>query len=501
MANNHLIGKQVLELNISTSKNAYAIQQRVSDLVWKAFLPEICALFDTLVGEEEVLQLDSIVIDLGEVDIKEANIPTVLDAMTQLLEKECSNSIAEIRGREFEDAKPQAKGQLPLRQHYFQLWLHWLEFGTLPSYANVPKENWLEKVFETLGLEDAAIQRLQAVLIQNSIALRRLILQHKAKELKSLVELYTGYSQSKLLNFFKELSKAYKHGIIMNLKVGYRELEVALWQIIFQKVILRREKLTSETIAALLMGCKELSTFRTNFKSQRKHNNTKYPILSTALKDAKINLKSDLKKEVLPTEGLAKETLDNEESAYQKNVEPQKIVSENLLDTTASPQFIKKAGMVLLHPFLSKLFRKLKLAEDGAFNDFKSQCKAVLLLRFLAGGENMGKDFELLLPKILCGMPANLPLDHTLKLSKKEKKEANNLLKAVIDHWGALGSTSPDGLREGFLIREGKLTKEESGRKLYVEQKAIDVLLDRLPWNLSMIKLPWMKELLYVEWR
>ena len=92
-------------------------------------------------------------------------------------------------------------------------------------------------------------------------------------------------------------------------------------------------------------------------------------------------------------------------------------------------------------------------------------------------------------------------MDHTITITKEEKKEANNLLQAVIEHWGALGGTSPDGLREGFLTRQGKLEKEQTGWRLYVEQKTLDILLDRLPWNLSLIKLPWMKELLKVEWR
>ena len=155
----------------------------------------------------------------------------------------------------------------------------------------------------------------------------------------------------------------------------------------------------------------------------------------------------------------------------------------------------------MLHPFLSSFFGKLKLTMEGDFKNFKSQAKAVLLLHFLASGEEQLPEYQMVLPKFLCAMPANMPLDHTLKLTKKEKKEAAGLLEAAIAHWGVLGNTSPEGLREGFLIRDGKLEKEDSGWKLYVEQKAQDLLLDKLPWNLSLIKLPWMQEILKVEWR
>jgi hypothetical protein len=37
--------------------------------------------------------------------------------------------------------------------------------------------------------------------------------------------------------------------------------------------------------------------------------------------------------------------------------------------------------------------------------------------------------------------------------------------------------------------------------RLQVEGKALDILLDYLPWTLSIVKLPWMKKLLHIEWR
>ncbi|MEM9214098.1 MAG: contractile injection system tape measure protein [Cyanobacteria bacterium P01_F01_bin.150] len=40
----------------------------------------------------------------------------------------------------------------------------------------------------------------------------------------------------------------------------------------------------------------------------------------------------------------------------------------------------------------------------------------------------------------------------------------------------------------------------EQNWTLRVEQMAIDVLLTRLPWGVSMVKLPWMDGLLTVEW-
>ena len=36
---------------------------------------------------------------------------------------------------------------------------------------------------------------------------------------------------------------------------------------------------------------------------------------------------------------------------------------------------------------------------------------------------------------------------------------------------------------------------------LSAEARTVDVLLDQLPWGVSLLKLPWMDRLLRVEWR
>jgi hypothetical protein len=49
-------------------------------------------------------------------------------------------------------------------------------------------------------------------------------------------------------------------------------------------------------------------------------------------------------------------------------------------------------------------------------------------------------------------------------------------------------------------VREGKINMDESAHLLQVEQKTIDILLNRIPWSFSIIKTPWMKAKLSVEW-
>jgi hypothetical protein len=78
--------------------------------------------------------------------------------------------------------------------------------------------------------------------------------------------------------------------------------------------------------------------------------------------------------------------------------------------------------------------------------------------------------------------------------------ESNNLLQSVIEHWGKLGSTSPDGLRANFLQRTGMLLLMTDHYELRIEEQAADILLNYLPWNYKLIRLPWMQQMLFVLW-
>ncbi len=162
--------------------------------------------------------------------------------------------------------------------------------------------------------------------------------------------------------------------------------------------------------------------------------------------------------------------------------------------------YVHYAGIVLLYPFLGSFFKNLSLLKSNDWKTEYSTQKAIQLLAFLCTGNIEYLEYECVLFKHLCGLPWDTVIDHSIELNSFELNEANKLLKSVIEHWDALKSTSIDGLREGFINRSGKLLKTKTGWQLYVEQKAQDVLLQHLPWGIGMIKFPWMKELLQINW-
>jgi hypothetical protein len=62
-----------------------------------------------------------------------------------------------------------------------------------------------------------------------------------------------------------------------------------------------------------------------------------------------------------------------------------------------------------------------------------------------------------------------------------------------------LGDTSIAGLREGFLLREGRLSRKDNWH-LLVQASAIDILLETIPWSFGITGYSWMPELLVTEW-
>jgi hypothetical protein len=159
--------------------------------------------------------------------------------------------------------------------------------------------------------------------------------------------------------------------------------------------------------------------------------------------------------------------------------------------------FIENAGAIIVAPFLPALFAKLKWAQKGRLH--KPEAAALLVQHLVSGAVTIG-EAELLLPKILCGLEPDAPVDIGKKITPLQKKEATALLTSVVEHWAVLKNTTVAGLREAFLQRNGKLSFNNNQWLLQVEQKGYDMLLQQLPWNIGMVKLPWMGHVMMTEW-
>lgn len=161
--------------------------------------------------------------------------------------------------------------------------------------------------------------------------------------------------------------------------------------------------------------------------------------------------------------------------------------------------FIGNAGLILLAPFLPRLFSILQLTENGKFVGREAQTRAIFLMQYAVFGHTEFPEYELQLNKLLTGFKTGAPLPRSVTLTEDEMTTTHAMLKGIIEHWNKVKTI--EGLREGFLQREAKLEEREEIIELIVESKAFDVMMDSIPWNFRTTKFSWMEKTIQVKWR
>ncbi|QDM23812.1 MULTISPECIES: contractile injection system tape measure protein [unclassified Tardiphaga] len=169
------------------------------------------------------------------------------------------------------------------------------------------------------------------------------------------------------------------------------------------------------------------------------------------------------------------------------------------------PIYIGNAGLVLASPFLPHLFRELDWLDVDdrkrpRLRDRDAISRAVHLLQYLVDGRSAAPEPLLVLNKILCGVPTATPVARAIVMTDQERRLGELLLRSMLDNWTVLRGTSVAGLRETFLQREGKLQRVDDGWKLRVQRRTLDVLVDQVPWSISILLAPWMPAPVHVTW-
>ncbi len=187
---------------------------------------------------------------------------------------------------------------------------------------------------------------------------------------------------------------------------------------------------------------------------------------------------------------------------------PPSHVADALQHGRADGLYIDNAGLVWLWPFLPRFFERLGLWQQRQWAAPGAAQRAALLLQFAASGDADPPEFQLLLNKLLCGLPLDAPLQggslasglHQGPLTDAEQAECEALLVATIAQAPILRAMSVAGLRASFVLRSGQLSSRDGHPLLQVERSSFDLVLDRIPWGVSIVRLPWMASLLQVAW-
>ena len=435
----HIIKKQVIDLSLDKKLDTFIIQQKVSDEYYSKILPMLLQAFDAVSNDADVIEIDSLSVDIGTIDSKDLD----KGEWTDIVVKKITEQLIDVNLGLSSNIKT-LKRSSPLNSA--DQWIFYMRHGYLPWNVLSLREDWYSNVLDAFASDSNAISKLHDLIKNDPASVARIVSQNSESFLSSLIETLTAENQDELIRLINEIAiEVYLQSEKKKLFNSYprNEVKQKLWEQALLLVASEKAKLNPEKIVDFL---------ERNFSSEgipeKKENTVIY------------------KNEV------------NEEGIYVAN-----------------------AGVVLLHPFLNQFFKNLLLIKEDGFVDSLSLQKALFLLHYLATGNANPNEHELVMAKILCGYPLEEPINNLIELIPQELDESESLLLSAIGQWSILKGTSADGLREGFLQRNGKLYSKNETLILQVEQGAIDMLLDNLPWNLSIIKLPWMKEILKVEWR
>ncbi|OQP60575.1 hypothetical protein A3860_32695 [Niastella vici] len=425
----HVIRKQLISLQLAAGHDAFSIQQSARDYFYDQVAPALDKVLTELSSPNEMISLDRVEIDLGNLHWKNEKLIANSEQLYQILKQSLSERLS-ATGRE-ETNKATSVTVRTRPAHACGQWLYYMENGVLPWALQHTPAAWLEQVLHQLAIDHQLTARTKDLLKQHRWFLLRVVRDHSAHFLQQLAGVLTAKPQPGLPAEIDRMASQ------MELSPEYQRTKHQLWS------------------AALLQFAAGKTTWQPG--------------------EALPHLPGTTGEAVIP---------EAQPSPLQEGI------------------FCAFAGVVLLHPFFKHLFNHLSLLENGLFINEAAKAKAVLLIYYAATGNTNPKDHELAVAKTLCGMPLWEVLEAgAYALTEPEKEETGNMLHAAIAQWTIINNTSAAGLREGFLSRPGKLFLEQTTITFTLETSGIDVLLDHLPWNLSIIKFPWLNQLIRVEWR
>ncbi len=474
--NQHIINQINIEATTTSEEHAFSLKNSLDGIIYNQFLPRAEMLFDEITPMGEIVRYDSI--DL-EIQLQPGNsLEQISELLLEQLSKKMNiklhnnNNLPELLTRfsdyqtmniddEWDSTVNKKPGQPAFSEAISDLEnaiLYFLETGRLPWYIK-PGSFSAETEYSaisTLIQNKVFLLKLAKLFADNPNALERFVQQIKSGIVVETIGHFTGAPK----NMLAKLEAGLKSQTPAKRKATYKHVI----QTISSQKPTSPEKVSQELEQLLNLENSE---------------------------DRELEI---LIQEFFQTNFSAKNTEFSEKLAVQKTKE----APEN--EALPKVLYVQNAGLILTHPFLPSL-----LAETGCLNEQnqikpEEKQKAVQLFHYLATGLEADFEFNQTFEKYICGMQPEPPLIRESLLTENDRNECEDLLKSVIKYWPELKNTSPDGLRQLFFDRTGKLDFNRMPHKLYVERKAQDVLLDKLQWNISVVKLPWMNELLFVEW-
>lgn len=482
---NHIIEKVFVEINTKNSEKAFSIRENVSGFINDTLFPQIEKLFDEIDTGGEILRIEKMEVssDNSVVLLNEEVVSDIVVKIESGLRDAAVTNSSNGEKNGFNVAGIKISNQQLITNDINDelIFLNFIQSGEVPWFADNAKmkniladENWLRMI-----TNQNFCDKLRKLLIENKTNLLRFV---KQIPLNNMLEFV-----SRLFPELKSKSNSIK-GIHnqLSVKEQFVFLQTTL-QILFEIENQKRRRYIAGEFIQTAQRFIEISGYEGKSLVDRDFE----AFIQSELIRITI-LKRDKKKLFIKkTQNNNLVLSDRKEDAIEFYREKPKQES----------QLIHNAGLVLLHPFLKNFLINTRIAESSGKIEDKNLELAVQAFHFIATGHESEFEAELVFEKFLCGLPVHYPIIRESLLTAELRSEAEEMLTQVIKQWPALKNTSPKGLRESFIQRNGILVETEKGYNLSVEANSWDILLDRLPWNYSIISWYLIDKLIFVEWQ
>jgi hypothetical protein len=505
----HIIQKQCIDIVLASGDNAFAFKDRVSEFCIEKLLPAMDRLFDMKVPKNKILHGDKLIIDVGEIPLdrwEEVLVDRVVEQLSKyigdvtiLSRRDEQYFLGDAETGTFIQSEKNIFREVSEQENLLRSIMFFIENGRLPWYSGIKTQSSLNDAFLQLTADRAFVKQLMQKIKNDPLCFERIVYQLKEHAILSLV-IRTGFETAAVINLQKFLVEIVsKLKAASGMAMGSGSTKYLVYDLLLKSAIEYEEKDNGKSnwddyfdiLLHLIARKFEAGGLNRLIPILKESGFENYSERSLKVMNSILTMArgSQEQKQLL-----------NSESSKNKIVlsnEKNNKVNTDLFDDGI---FIGNAGIVLLHPFLSLLFENVGYIHNKEWISEDHQQRALVLTQFLVSGQEKYPEFDLMLNKILIGYPLESTLPAEIALSEFEKQEATDVLKSVVKHWTALKNTSIDGLQSAFLMREGKLTMNDNGFYLQVEHKTMDILMNRIPWSFSILKTPWMKQKLTVEW-
>ena len=490
--NRHRIQRQIVDLSIGADVEGALVHRELSRSFWADAAPALEHVFDSVAGPHHLLRLDRLELDLGRIESADWKME-----LRRKLVAELARSLAQ-----FAVVPDEGGGNAPAHSQPPEPWqafLFFLVHGRLPWWGTRPAADWADAL-----PDDAAGWEALAELVSSD---RRARVRFVHSVSDSFLDVAIG-TWSGLRHAARVLEYLTPKGLRADARQRWRR---EFWMIVLDWVSAgglrapRGGPQLMRNLLALRQVCLPERKRRGPVEpSSRDHGGAGVPgptahadDLPDPWREWQLSLP-----DAAPLERIAAEAHAEAAATVRRPAARSRDAAAPPTDRTALEEdaiYLEGAGAVLLHPFLEPLFRDRGLLDGREFRDTEARDRAVSLVGLLTFGHVDVAEYDLVLAKVLCGCAVDEPHE-PVPLEGEDVAACEALLRAVLEHWTALRSSSPAWMREQFFLREGKLTTVDSGRLLTIERRAQDVLLARLPWGCGVVALPWLSDRIFVHW-